>query len=146
MRHFSNSSDRNPGRARRLTTCALLVALLTGCYEYLVHAPGLPGVTDHGEVVWSFGWGLVREQPQVNCHDQALAEVTVRDNLAFSLLTVVTLGLVSPKKVEWKCARGEGAAAPFDTTSVAPFDTTVVDTAIVVDTPLVDILDSAEAR
>jgi hypothetical protein len=30
--------------------------------------------------------------------------VTVRDNLGFALLTVVSLGIVSPKRVEWSCA------------------------------------------
>jgi hypothetical protein len=28
----------------------------------------------------------------------------VKDNFAFTLLTVITIGLVSPKRVEWNCA------------------------------------------
>ena len=103
-----------------LSFTAIVIVAQFGCYEYRSHAPNFPGVTDDGEVVWSFFWGLAKEDPTIDCNGQPLAEVTVRDNLAFSILTVVTVGLVSPKKVEWKCARarpGEGIIRR-DTTGV----------------------------
>ncbi len=99
-----------------------LTICLAGCYQYRAQAPGYPGVTNGGEVIWSFLWGAVKEDPKIdNCNEQALAEVTVRDNFGFALLTVVSLGLVSPKKVEWKCARPqptEGGLTPPDTAEV----------------------------
>ncbi len=92
---------------------------IQGCYTYRLQAPGKHGVAADGEIIWSLAWGLVQEQPRINnCHDQALAEVVVRSNLAFDLLTVVTLGFASPKKVQWNCAPpqpGEGTV-PTDTT------------------------------
>lgn len=106
---------------RRKTAILMLLITLTayGCYSYRLHAPNKVGVTTQQEVVWSFAWGLVQEQPKIeNCNDQALAEVTVKSNLAYDFLTVMTLGFASPKKVEWKCA------PPEPTTAIALADTT----------------------
>lgn len=92
---------------QRFATITLLLCLISaqGCYTYRLQAPGQYGVAVKGEVVWSFAWGLIQEQPRIdNCNNQAMAEVTVRSNLAFELITVATLGFASPKKVEWKCA------------------------------------------
>ncbi len=93
-----------------IVCCVCLGAGMQSCYTYRTHAPGYPGVTDeykeNSVVVWNFFWGFVTEQPEVdNCNGQALAEVTVRSNFAFDLLSVVTLGIVAPKTVEWRCAR-----------------------------------------
>lgn len=80
--------------------------LLGGCYRYRTHAPEVvDGTTPRGETVWSLAWGLAQEVPEVdNCRGQGLADVTVVDNFGYSLLTVITLGFVSPKRVEWTCA------------------------------------------
>jgi hypothetical protein len=40
-----------------------------------------------------------------NCAANAVEEVTVSTNFAFDLLTVVSLGTVSPATVEWRCAK-----------------------------------------
>jgi hypothetical protein len=86
-------------------TVVLCLILAQGCYTYRLQAPGQYGVATKGEVVWSLAWGLIQEQPRIdNCNNQAIAEVTVRSNLAFEIITVATLGFASPKKIEWKCA------------------------------------------
>ena len=109
-------------RRRPVGVMAILLIILTqGCYTYRLNAPNHPGVKDEGETVWSFAWGLVHERPRVNCHGQALAEVTVKSNLAYDILTVATLGFASPKKVTWKCARAAGQVA----TVTIPADSTV---------------------
>ena len=111
-----------------LLACALVAV---ACYQYRAHAPTYPGVAEGEETLWSFAWGLAGKEPCIVCEGQALAEVTVRDNLGFTLLTIVSLGIVNPKKVEWRCARAqpsEGHFAPEDTpaaadTTPAPADT-----------------------
>lgn len=91
----------------RTTSTALLAALLLGgCYRYRTHAPEvIDGTTPRSETVWSLAWGLAQEQPDVNnCRGQGLADVTVADNFGYTLITVLTLGFASPKRVEWTCA------------------------------------------
>ena len=86
----------------------ICLLLLSGCYYYRAQAPGAAGrgVTDYeGEVVWSLAWGLAQTNPRVaNCQGQALAEVRNTNNFGYVLLTVVTLGFVSPQRVDWRCA------------------------------------------
>jgi hypothetical protein len=56
-------------------------------------------------VVWSFAWGLAVERPQLGqCSTLPLTYVTARSNVGFTLLTVATLGLVAPIKLEWGCS------------------------------------------
>ena len=104
---------RKSMRQFAVVTVILFCVSVQGCSTYRVHAPHHPGVIDDGEVVWSLAWGLIQEKPKVECNDQALAEVTVKSNFAFDLLTVVTLGFMSPKKVEWKCARAKPSTGTF---------------------------------
>ena len=98
---------RSRGRAPLMAV--LLCAMLTaGCYYYRAQVPGAPGVgvTEYkGEVVWSLFWGLVQENPRItNCRGQGLSEVRNTTNFGFALLTVASLGIASPQRVEWKCA------------------------------------------
>ena len=91
-------------RVGRIAVALLLAACLGGCSTVRVQAPERPGVADRQTTAWSYAWGLIPAFPEVDCQGQALAEVTVESNLAYDLLSVITLGLVSPKTVEWKCA------------------------------------------
>jgi len=91
------------------TVLLLCLALASACYHYRAQPLGVAGApaTEYtGEVVWSLVWGLVQENPRIdNCQGQGLAEVRVTSNFGFALLTVVTLGLAAPAKVEWRCAK-----------------------------------------
>lgn len=91
--------------------CALLLCG-SGCFHYRltpVSADGepLPPATEpQSETVWSFAWGLA--QPTLNpanCQGNGASEVTTTTNLGYALLTVVTLGIVAPAEVEWRCAK-----------------------------------------
>jgi len=56
---------------------------------------------------WSFAWGLVQPKDIIpNCDKRFnhLNQVTVKNNLGFALISVVTLGIVMPQRVEWCCA------------------------------------------
>ncbi|MEZ4587093.1 MAG: hypothetical protein R2909_11885 [Gemmatimonadales bacterium] len=51
----------------------------------------------------------------MDCQKQGLQEVTVRSNVGYALITLITLGFVAPKKIEGKCARPtptEGSLSP----------------------------------
>lgn len=56
---------------------------------------------------WSFAWGLVQPKdinPKCDTRFNHLNKVTVKNNLGFALISVVTLGIVMPQRVEWCCA------------------------------------------
>jgi hypothetical protein len=91
---------------------ALVFLWLTGCYHYRFtpvgpdHEPIPPATEPEAVTVWSFGWGLI-SQPLIrpsNCQGNGAAEVTTTTNFGFALLTVITLGVVAPLEVEWRCA------------------------------------------
>ncbi|MEO6135274.1 MAG: hypothetical protein ABIP35_08985 [Ginsengibacter sp.] len=59
------------------------------------------------KTTWSFLWGLVQPKDIIpHCDERSnhMNKVTVKNNYAFALLTVVTLGIVMPQKIEWCCA------------------------------------------
>jgi hypothetical protein len=95
-------------RALHLALTLAMASTGTACYTYRVEVPSpvSPGVTEYkGEVLWSLFWGLKQEVPNVdNCRKQGMSEVKVRSNLGFALITILTLGIASPLRAEWKCA------------------------------------------
>lgn len=91
----------------------LCLTLSSACAHYRVQAPGhagAPATEPEGELVWALAWGIFQEVPRVdNCQGQALAEVTQSTNLGFALISVVTLGIAMPQRVEWRCAKAQPA-------------------------------------
>lgn len=94
----------------------LLAGLLccSGCYSYRVATHAQPS-TDKVQIshakAYSLFWGLINK-PQVittpNCDAlkiNGVSEVSVKTNLGNTLLTVVTLGIYCPVRVEWKCSK-----------------------------------------
>ncbi len=99
-------------RLRAAGPVTLTVALLlqAGCWYHRVEvsSPVAKATEYKGAVAWSLFWGALQNDPVPdNCNGQALAEVRVSSNFGFALLTVVTLGLVAPEQVEWKCAKAQ---------------------------------------
>ena len=103
----------------RLGILLVLAIALSGCHQYRQQAAGItpaPGVAPESicpdmsrgctKTVWGVFWGLVQfgKPAPAQCGDVGLAEVTVRTNVAYFLMTVITLGGVAPQHVEWKCA------------------------------------------
>jgi hypothetical protein len=92
----------------RSASLAVGVAILSGCWYHRLEAPSpVAKATEYeGAVAWSFFWGALQKDPLPdNCNGQALAEVKETSNLGFTLLAAITLGLVAPERVEWKCAK-----------------------------------------
>jgi hypothetical protein len=59
------------------------------------------------KTTWSFFWGLVQPSdinPQCDTRFNHLNKVTVKTNLGYSIISVVTLGIVIPQHVQWCCA------------------------------------------
>lgn len=59
------------------------------------------------KTTWSFAWGLVQPKdinPKCDARFNHLNMVTVKNNLGFALISVVTIGIVMPQRVEWDCA------------------------------------------
>ena len=85
---------------------------ISSCYSYRVATHALPGsevsktVTAH-----SLFWGLVQNPREIHtpiCDSlgvNGMAEVSMKTNFGYALITVITLGIWSPVKVEFKCSK-----------------------------------------
>ncbi len=59
------------------------------------------------KTTWSFAWGLVQPKdinPKCDKRSDHMNSVTVKNNLGFALISIATLGIVMPQRVEWCCA------------------------------------------
>jgi hypothetical protein len=67
------------------------------------------GAPHHGEVHWSYLWSVFPANIDAGnlCHGNALANVKTETNLGFELLSLVTLGTVTPVTVSFDCAAGQ---------------------------------------
>lgn len=97
-----------------------LLGLLTGCmlfsscytYRLATHAqPATETLVTTRKTAHSLFWGLLNK-PQVittpNCDKMGVngvAEVMIRSNFGYTVVTLLTLGIYCPVTVEWKCAK-----------------------------------------
>ena len=69
------------------------------------------------ETLWCSLWGTRQQNINTDqtCVNNPTAEVTMSGNFGYTLLTVLSLGFVSPIDVEWKCAkdRSTGGGSSF---------------------------------
>jgi len=96
--------------------------LLSGCWYHRVDVPSpVTYATKSTETTWAFFWRSEEIKPDAVCVN-GLKEVTVRSNWGFSILRVVTLGLVAPARVERHCARAiiRDEFSPPDTAANGP--------------------------
>ena len=95
-----------PPVSLRAFACALF--LLQGCYQFRVIPKDSPPATFKNKITTSaYLWGLVEPKriPADNCHGNGMSNVTVKTNLGFSLISILTLGIVMPMTIEWECAK-----------------------------------------
>jgi len=93
------------------SVCVLLLinsVPLQGCSKYSVTTSQKDPADIYfkQKVAASFFWGAVNKPHRVvdsTCGSAGLDEVKISTNLAYSLLHVVTLGIVNIVKVQWKC-------------------------------------------
>ena len=84
----------------------------SSCYTYLVTTQAQAGAEASKPVTAHvFFWGLVQKPKEIHtpvCDSlgvNGVSEVTIKTNLAYALITVATLGIWSPMKVQWKCSK-----------------------------------------
>jgi len=92
-----------------LVLCILIFVTTESCYHYrVINTHNDPGTEYRDTVMRSYFWGLVNKPQNFhvpNCVDTcaALDEVMFSKKFGQSLITVITLGIVSPVEVKWKC-------------------------------------------
>jgi Bor protein len=87
--------------------------LLNSCYTYRVATQAQAGAEASKPVTaHSLFWGLVQKPKDFirtpvcdSLGVNGMAEVTIKTNLGYAFITVVTLGIWSPMKVQWKCGK-----------------------------------------
>lgn len=102
------ASQKNKQSIKHFCVVVFLIVSLQGCYSYrvlnTVNDPA--SVQYHHKILWAFCWGLV-VNPQTfsvnDCENNGIDEVRISTNLGTNLITVISLGFLSPVKVEWKC-------------------------------------------
>lgn len=85
--------------------------LFSSCYNYRLATKAQPGTEVNSKTAHSFFWGLARKPGLIttplcdSINANGVSEVTVRTNLGYSLITVATLGIWCPVRIEWKCGK-----------------------------------------
>jgi len=92
---------------------ALLLLVLQSCNHYRVLTTESDPATEYQEkILWSYAWGLINKPKEFvvpNCdNNNALDEVMMTTTFGGSLLKIITLGIVSPVKVQWRCHKPPG--------------------------------------
>jgi hypothetical protein len=85
----------------------LLATAIGGCYhQYLrvTRSDQLP--EKQQKTVYSYAWGLVHSRDSVTvCGEtRALDQVEVKSNFGMTLLGLITLGIVVPRRMIWYCS------------------------------------------
>ena len=103
-----------PGKVPAVFFFILLVChlmLFSGCYHYRIVADEDPcHAIPKEKTVWSYAWGLVQPvnvKAECDCGVNAIENIQVENNMGYILLSTVSLGLVSPIKVKWYCAKDD---------------------------------------
>src|ERR1700682_1399873 len=95
-----------------LVLCLMLAD--AGCSTNRIARPDqwAPATDVQRRTVWTFAWGAWHQDIQPNdCLGPGLAEVTVKSNLGYSLISVMTLGFAVPVTIEWRCAKKSPTSA-----------------------------------
>ena len=102
----------HPPQTRRwLLLLAPAFLLFTSCYSYRIAPHAQPGTEMSSVTANSFFWGLVQSPKEIttpicdSLNTNGVALVQVKNNFGFSLITVLTLGIWCPMRLEWKCSK-----------------------------------------
>ena len=98
----------NPTKPARNVLLACFFVLTQGCYQYRVlNTNNDPSTEYQQSVMWSYAWGLVNKPKDLhvpNCGtSNAIDEVLFKKKFSHTVLTLLTLGIVSPVEVKWRC-------------------------------------------
>jgi hypothetical protein len=96
---------------RKFLLALSLTLIFSSCYNARVATQAQAGSVVSSATVNFYFWGLVQSPKRMttpicdSLNSPGLAEVTVKNNFGYSLITVVTLGIWSPTKIEWVCSK-----------------------------------------
>ncbi|MBS1664738.1 MAG: hypothetical protein JST68_27075 [Bacteroidetes bacterium] len=85
--------------------------LMTSCYSYRIATHAQPGSEFQTVTAHSFFWGLAQSPKEIatplcdSLNVNGVALVQVKHNFGFALITVATLGIWCPMKLEYKCSK-----------------------------------------
>lgn len=102
----------------KLVSCGFYFVLLAycvpmqSCSKYTVTTTGKNPADIHykSKVAASYFWGIINNPHSVTdstCGKAGLSDVKFTTNFGYSLLHIVTLGIVNLVRVEWKCQKEE---------------------------------------
>ena len=96
-----------------------MTLLFDSCYSYRVGTLAQKGTEVNSQVAHSFFWGLVKKPKEIvtplcdSIQSTGMSEVTAKTNLGYALITVVTLGIWAPMKLEWYCGKPSSTIKPL---------------------------------
>ena len=101
------------GKVSRLHLICLAFYLIvfSSCYNYRIATQAQEGSEINRARSDGFFWGLAHKPPSIrtplcdSLESNGMSQVTMKSNFGYSLITVLTLGIWSPMKVEWKCGK-----------------------------------------
>ena len=103
-------------RRVKLKSLVLAAALAcAGCAHYVLQVPEPNPTGKSWEKTYVvYFWGLLETEKIASECDvtQAMDMVLVKDNLAYDLVAVLTLGIVQPIAIEYKCSAGKAEVGP----------------------------------
>ncbi|NNC73179.1 MAG: hypothetical protein HKN78_09945 [Sphingomonadaceae bacterium] len=111
------------GHAKIAIAAAVCAAQLGGCASYRIYAPEFDGVGPGGQPYQYSSTSVLGDQglstegtgyTATECPNADLAAVGVRRNFGQTIVTLLTLGVVSPATVEFYCAKPPDPPIPCD--------------------------------
>ncbi len=96
-----------PSRIAFAAGWLLLSGAIGGCYHQYLRVTGSDQLPEKKEkTVYSYAWGLVHSRDSVTvCGEtNALDQVEVKSNFGMTMLGIVTLGIVVPRRMVWYCS------------------------------------------
>ena len=88
-----------------------IIIMFSSCYNFRIATRAQAGTEVTKTTANSFFWGLAQKPPTIStpiCDSldvNGMAEVTMKTNLGYSLITVITLGIWCPMQVEYRCSK-----------------------------------------
>ena len=88
-------------------TCCVV---FSSCYTYRIATHAQSGTGARKMTAHSYLWGLAQQKdiPTPNCDSlgiYGMSEVRVRNNIGYALITIATLGIYCPIRLEYKCGK-----------------------------------------
>lgn len=104
-----------PLRIQNLLAATTVALSLSACAHYTVQTPEPnPAGQTHSVTMTAYFWGAIDQEHYAHLCDvsNSLDMVRVQDNLGYDILSVITLGIVKPMKIEYRCSAGASVEGP----------------------------------